>query len=257
MRLLPHNGSYPLSRARSVTAAAEDFALVMAAIMQAYGIHARIAVLCADTDAHKSPIDWPVGYTNANTKTGAGADAGAPERSLPCRTPTQLRTDGCQSVRDAAKAAHRPPCKCQSVVEARLGKSPKKLATWLAQHRRVQRASGKPIRGAKTVWYRRDVYGFLWLPLTCVLHHVLHLPCRALTFVLALMTPLSASHLDSGAHRFPAHPSARDPSSAVCAPSAFEPRPASLAGMASRSRSSCQVAPTRPTSRAQSTTCYR
>ena len=51
-------------------------------------------------------------------------------------------------------------------MEARLGKSAKKLNGWVAQHRRGQRALGKTVKGAKTLWYRRDAQGYLWLPLT-------------------------------------------------------------------------------------------
>jgi hypothetical protein len=56
------------------------------------------------------------------------------------------------------------------VIEVRLGKSAKKLAGWVAQHRKALRASGaKNIKGAKDLWYRKDSQGFVWLPLTYAL----------------------------------------------------------------------------------------
>ena len=43
--LLNTTGAYPLPRARSAAAASEDFAVVMAAVLQEYGVHSRVAVL--------------------------------------------------------------------------------------------------------------------------------------------------------------------------------------------------------------------
>ena len=36
----------------------------------------------------------------------------------------------------------------------------------IAQHRRGLRSAGRAVKGAKTLWYRRDAQGFLWIPLT-------------------------------------------------------------------------------------------
>ena len=58
-----------------------------------------------------------------------------------------------------ASAASRPPRKCRTVVEARLGKSAKKLAGWVAQHRKGVRASGRAVKGAasrvQNLWRRK------------------------------------------------------------------------------------------------------
>ena len=45
--LLDEESAYPLPRARSTVFAAEDFAVVMASVLQAYGVHSRVAVLCS------------------------------------------------------------------------------------------------------------------------------------------------------------------------------------------------------------------
>ena len=52
-------------------------------------------------------------------------------------------------------------------MEARLGRAPRKLAVWVAQHRRSLRAAGRgTVKGAKVLWYRKDRQGYLWMPLT-------------------------------------------------------------------------------------------
>jgi len=63
-------------------------------------------------------------------------------------------------------AAQVPPSrKCFAVVEARLGKSVKRLALWVSQHRRAQKAASKNVKGAKELHYRKDRQGSLWLSL--------------------------------------------------------------------------------------------
>ena len=45
---------------------------------------------------------------------------------------------------DAARAALKPPSKCRTRVEVRLGKSAKKVASWVAVHRKALRAQVWP-----------------------------------------------------------------------------------------------------------------
>ena len=94
----------------------------------------------------------------ASATTDDAADAAAATAKPPaCRLHAALMTPACKHVTDAAKAEMRPPRNCRTVVEVRLGKSPKRLAGWIAQHRRTQRLAGKSnIKGAKVLWYRTD-----------------------------------------------------------------------------------------------------
>ena len=157
--LLDVNGTYPLVRARSAVAASEDFAIAFASILQVYGVQSRLAVFCS------TPIA-PEDANDANATEDATDAGGAPAAPL-CRSHGALMTSACKLAADAAKAAVRPPKGCRTVAEVRLGKSPKKISGWVAQHRRLLRSSGRAnIRGAKKIWYRKDAQGFLWLPLT-------------------------------------------------------------------------------------------
>ena len=191
--LLASNETYPLARARSPSAASEDFALVMAAVLRAYGVHSRAAVLCSEPPL-PPPRAVSAAAAEGNSANGvaveAGAVAGAPDggavaaaaavvvdgagkpTTTPavCRTPAALASEACAAALTAAHAALRPSRKCRTVIEVRLGKSAKKLAGWVAQHRKAVRASGaKNIKGAKDLWYRKDSQGFVWLPLTYAL----------------------------------------------------------------------------------------
>ena len=48
-----------------------------------------------------------------------------------------------------------------------MGKSAKKVSSWVAVHRKALRAQGrKEIKGAKTLYYATDADGYVWLPLT-------------------------------------------------------------------------------------------
>ena len=190
-----NTSAYPLARARSAAAASEDFAVALAAVVSLYGVHARVSVFCggggggggggaADAAPPVSAAEAAARATaqaaaiaaeraaaeEAKAKIGdGGAEAAAarPPPRLVCRSPAALANDeACKPAADAARLAVRPPRHCRSVVEARLGKSAKKLNGWVAQHRRGQRALGKTVKGAKTLWYRRDAQGYLWLPLT-------------------------------------------------------------------------------------------
>ena len=188
---------YPLSRARSTLGAAEDFAVVMAAVLQAYAVHARLAVFCTLPPAASAgaagaaaqaleeeerlalappPLaaadegDGEEGGGDASAQ-GGGAGEGAVAvavASLPsCRLASELASEGCRGVADAARSALRPPSKCRTRVEVRLGKSAKKVAGWVATHRKTLRAQGrKDIKGAKTLHYATDADGYVWLPLT-------------------------------------------------------------------------------------------
>jgi len=165
LALVNPNQSYPLLRARSAVAAAEDFAAMVAALLQAYGVHSRIAVLCTSSQLHSSSAD-----------TAAPATAEVDVFSASCRTRGSLMAVACQLSGHTVCAAKHPSRSCRTVVEARLGKSPRKLAAWIAQHRRAMRSSGRSIKGAKVLWYRQDSQGFIWLPLTYQLSSTEQLP---------------------------------------------------------------------------------
>ena len=49
----------------------------------------------------------------------------------------------------AAEADAEPPQRCDAFAEIRLGRSAKKVALWVAAHRKAQRASRKNVKGAK------------------------------------------------------------------------------------------------------------
>ena len=153
--LLDGNGSYPLFRARSTTLASEDFAVAMAAVLQAFRVHARVTLICAPS---------PVG---ANGE-GAGSSDFEPAKGG-CRLARSLVADDeCKSKLSEAGSRHRAPGKCRTVIEVRLGRSPKKLAAWVAQHRKRMRSAHpkSQIKGAKTLHYTKDSDGYVWLPLT-------------------------------------------------------------------------------------------
>ena len=189
--LLASNETYPLARARSPSASSEDFALVMAAVLRAYGVHSRAAVLCSEPPL-PPPRAVSAAAAEGNSTNGVAVEAGAvADASVGgaaaaaaaavavdadgagepvCRTPAALSSEACAAALTAAHAALRPSRKCRTVIEVRLGKSAKKLAGWVAQHRKAVRASGaKNIKGAKDLWYRKDSQGFVWLPLTYAL----------------------------------------------------------------------------------------
>jgi hypothetical protein len=106
----------------------DHFALLVAAVMQAVGVHTRLSVCC----------DPP-------TENVSGPTAGSEQTAEPAL----------QSVEPA----------CRLTAEVRVGKSPQRLNRWIAQHRKAQRALRKSVRGAVDIHFRRDHLGFLWLPL--------------------------------------------------------------------------------------------
>lgn len=172
--LLDEESAYPLPRARSTVFAAEDFAVVMASVLQAYGVHSRVAVLCslptgATSGAAYAATIAAVGASGSAAEDGAAAASESkPEAAVRfCRSPAELSSEACRVVADAARSALRAPSKCRTRVEARLGKGPKKMAGWVASHRRMLRSQGKrEIKGAKTLHYSTDSDGYIWLPLT-------------------------------------------------------------------------------------------
>jgi len=127
--LLPDLGSISASRlleghAEAVTL--DNFALLMYAIMSAFGAHARLAIMC-----DSKPLE-PAEPDAEDAEADEGGSGGL---------------------------------SCHAVVEVRLGKSPRKLSSWVAQHRKAQRALRKSVKGAKELWFRRDRSGYIWLPL--------------------------------------------------------------------------------------------
>jgi len=202
--------TYPLTRAKSPAASSEDFAYLAAAILQVYShlyaVHARVAVLCTPPPATATATASSTASSSSTTDDATNQTQTHPdeldEETLHalCRLPAHLwdpadaaandataaddapaatdetRVGLCEGVAARLQQQVLPPKQCRTVVEVRLGKSAKKLASWIAQHRRQLRAVGKNIKGAKTVHYRRDDAGFLWLPLTYTMAAVEQLP---------------------------------------------------------------------------------
>lgn len=110
----------------AATAVSDDhFALLVAAVMQAVGVHTRLSICC----------DPPLA---ADVGAGPAAGGGNDQPGEPA---------------------------CHLAAEVRVGKSPQRLNRWIAQHRKAQRALRKSVRGAVDIHFRRDHLGFLWLPL--------------------------------------------------------------------------------------------
>lgn len=115
----------------AATAVSDDhFAILVAAVMQAVGVHTRLMIGC----------DPPLAPTDVTAAGGEGL-----------------------AESDGGAAATQPLC--HAVAEVRVGKSAQKLGRWIAQHRKGQRALRKSVRGAIEINFRRDHLGFLWLPL--------------------------------------------------------------------------------------------
>jgi len=104
----------------------------LAATLQLLGATSRFSILCA---AAAEPSSSSSSDTTAANETNSTGGFFAPSR------------------------------KCFAVVEARLGKSVKRLALWVSQHRRAQKAASKNVKGAKELHYRKDRQGSLWLSL--------------------------------------------------------------------------------------------
>ena len=161
--MLDSNSSYPLIRARSTLASTEDFAVVIASVLQAYNVHSRIAILCSvppPTSATAEPSTVTV--DDIGNADAAAAAVG------PCRRPGALDAEECKPVADMARAALRAPDRkqCRTLVEVRLGKSPKKMAGWVAAHRKSLRSQGRKPTGAKKLHFSTDSDGYVWLPLS-------------------------------------------------------------------------------------------
>ena len=109
-------------------------------------MHSRIAILCSTPGGATSAIaaataaaasaapDSSEPVVDTNAAEAASAEGGAPSA---CRLPSDLVADACKPVADAVRAALRPPRPCRTVVEVRLGKSPKKLTVRVSRSHRT------------------------------------------------------------------------------------------------------------------------
>jgi len=199
--------TYPLTRAKSPAASSEDFAYLAAAILQVYShlyaVHARVAVLCTPPPATATATASSTASSSSTTDDATNQTQTHPdeldEETLHalCRLPAHLWDPADAAANDATAAADAPaatdetrvglcegvaarlqqqmlpPKQCRTVVEVRLGKSAKRLAAWVASHRKTVRSAGgeagRAVKGAKDLWYRQDALGYLWLPLTYAL----------------------------------------------------------------------------------------
>jgi len=134
--LLDSSVAYPLTRAKSVRHVADDFSILLSGVVQLLGATSRLSVLCSSSGTAETPSD------------SAASESSAASSSKEAGVPSSRR--------------------CFAVVEARLGKSVKRLSNWISQHRKSLKAAMRNVKGAKEVWYRRDRLGFLWLALPFV-----------------------------------------------------------------------------------------
>jgi len=155
--LLDHAATYTTLRARRTFTASDDFALMVGATLQAFGVHSRFSLVCS-------------------TAALGALELYAKLRVTSCRIYRHRRSPACAEGCMVACPALR---RCHAVAEARFGKSTKRLATWLSQYPRHSRPDipDDILRGGEDLTYRQDAAGFLWLPLAYRLEGVKQQVC--------------------------------------------------------------------------------
>ena len=129
---------------------AEDaFALLVSSVLTQAGVQTRVSLMCADAVSADPADDERGGAAGGGAAGGEGGGFGA-ARLAP-------------AVAAAATTEAAPAC--HLTAEVRLGKSAKKIASWVGAHRKAQKATKKAVKGAKEVFYRRQRNGYLWLSL--------------------------------------------------------------------------------------------
>ena len=142
--LMDANVSYPLSRARSMAAAAEDFASLIAAVLQVYGVHSRIAVVCSanvpavahdaarpsqsDSGGGDAPGDGSASTPAAAADGPSSASGDLDAAMAACRSAPSLGAPTCEEAAEAAFSGLKKRGRCRTIVEARLGEQPPEKA---------------------------------------------------------------------------------------------------------------------------------